>query len=121
MPLQRTHEIEGLLGESEPRALAAGARRFGDFADAEDAVQEAMIDASRQWPVQGTPENPAGWLIHVASRRMVDRIRSDSARRDREEAAAASEPPPPASAAQDADDTLVLMFMCCHPALSDAS
>src|SRR4051794_3254856 len=80
-----------------------------------------MIDASRQWPVQGTPENPAGWLIHVASRRMVDRIRSASPRRDREEAAAASEPPPPASAAQDADDTLVLMFMCCHPALSDAS
>ncbi|HET7506861.1 MAG TPA: sigma-70 family RNA polymerase sigma factor, partial [Solirubrobacterales bacterium] len=100
----------------------AVARRHGDFADAEDAVQEAMIDATRQWPVQGRPENPTGWLVHVASRRMTDRIRSEAARRGREEAVAA-EPVPPAAPeeARAADDTLLLMFMSCHPALSPAS
>src|SRR5215218_8163459 len=123
MALGRNHEIEGLLRESAPRALAAVARRFGDFADAEDAVQEAMIDAARQWPAQGLPENPTGWLVHVASRRMIDRIRSEAARRDRENAVAAEAPAPPAAVeeARAADDTLLLMFMCCHPALSPAS
>jgi RNA polymerase sigma factor (sigma-70 family) len=119
-----SHEIEGLLRESAPRALVAVARRFGDFADAEDAVQEATIDAARQWPAQGLPENPTGWLVHVASRRMVDRIRSEAARREREDAVAAGEPSlPPAAAdeAREADDTLLLMFMCCHPALTPAS
>jgi RNA polymerase sigma factor (sigma-70 family) len=118
------NRIEGLLRESAPRALAAVARRFGDFADAEDAVQEAMIDAARQWPAQGLPESPTGWLIHVASRRMTDRIRSEAARRDREEAVAveaqSASPSGPAEA-QEADDTLLLMFMCCHPALTPAS
>jgi RNA polymerase sigma factor (sigma-70 family) len=120
---QENHAIEGLLRESAPRALAAVARRFGDFADAEDAVQEATIDAARQWPAQGLPESPTGWLIHVASRRMTDRIRSEAARRDREEAVAAQEPAPLVAAgkARAADDTLLLMFMCCHPALSPAS
>src|SRR5215218_519070 len=125
----RDGRIEGLLRESAPRALAAVARRFGDFADAEDAVQEAMIDAARQWPAQGTPENPTGWLVHVASRRMTDRIRSESARRDREDALAAERAEPgtdPGAGGEpagedEADDTLVLVFMCCHPALSPAS
>jgi len=124
MTCKRNHEIEGLLRESAPRALVAVARRFGDFADAEDAVQEAMIDAARQWPAQGLPENPTGWLIHVASRRMTDRIRSEAARRDREQAVAAEGPPVPPGApaeADEADDTLLLMFMCCHPALTPAS
>jgi RNA polymerase sigma factor (sigma-70 family) len=124
MPCKTDHEIEGLLRESAPRALAAVARRFGDFADAEDAVQEATIDAARQWPAQGLPENPTGWLIHVASRRMVDRIRSETARREREDAVAAGEPSLPPAApdeAREADDTLLLMFMCCHPALTRAS
>src|SRR3954447_24968205 len=89
MPGQKNHGIEGLLRESAPRVLAAVVRRFGDFADSEDAVQEAMIDAARQWPTQGVPENPTGWLVHVASRRMTDRIRSDSARRGREDAVGA--------------------------------
>jgi len=111
-------EIEGLLRGSAPRALAAVVRRFGDFADAEDAVQEAMIDAARQWPAQGTPESPTGWLIAVASRRMTDRIRADSARRDREEHVAAEPPPGPVA---EADDTLALIFMCCRPELSPAS
>ena len=124
--VRRTAETEDLLREAAPRVLAAVVRRFGDFADAEDAVQEAMIDAARQWPAQGTPENPTGWLVHVASRRMTDRIRGDSARRGREQAVAsdrAAEVPPPAEPEEEGgnDDTLVLMFMCCHPALTPAS
>jgi RNA polymerase sigma factor (sigma-70 family) len=110
--------IEGPLRDAAPRALAAVVRRFGDFADSEDAVQEAMIDAARQWPAQGTPENPTGWLIAVASRRMTDRIRADSARAAREERLAAEPAPGPSA---DADDTLALIFMCCRPELSPAS
>src|SRR4051812_1974790 len=121
MASARNHEIEGLLRDSAPRALAAVARRFGDFAGAEDAVQEATIDAARQWPAQGLPENPTGWLVHVASRRMPDRIRSDLARRDREQAVAVGSPAVPPGESPEADDTLQLMFMCCHPALSPAS
>src|SRR6478609_9144264 len=134
--MRRPADTEDLLREAAPRVLAAVVRRFGDFADSEDAVQEAMIDAARQWPTQGTPENPVGWLVHVASRRMTDRIRSDSARRGREDAVAADPTTgaDPAGGATttatgalggdgvpDSDDTLVLMFMCCHPALTPAS
>jgi RNA polymerase sigma factor (sigma-70 family) len=111
-------ELEDLLREAAPRVLAAVVRRFGDFADSEDAVQEALIDAARQWPAQGTPESPSGWLIAVASRRMTDRIRADSARRAREERLAVEPGPGPAG---DADDTLALIFMCCRPELSPAS
>jgi RNA polymerase sigma factor (sigma-70 family) len=118
--VRRPADTEDLLREAAPRVLAAVVRRFGDFADSEDAVQEAMLDASRQWPAQGTPENPVGWLIHVASRRMTDRIRSESARRGREDAVAADRTEGP-QALPDHDDTLVLMFMCCHPALTPAS
>jgi RNA polymerase sigma factor (sigma-70 family) len=123
MASARNHEIEGLLRESAPRALVAVARRFGDFAEAEDAVQEAMIDAARQWPAQGLPESPTGWLTHVASRRMTDRIRSEAARRDREQTVAAREPAAPAELEErrEADDTLLLAFMCCHPSLTPAS
>jgi Sigma-70 region 2 len=90
--VSRTRDIEDLLRDAAPRVLAAPARRLGDFADAEDATQEAMLAATQQWPRQGTPENPVGWLIHVASLRVIDRARSDSSRRDREAAAAAREP-----------------------------
>jgi RNA polymerase sigma factor (sigma-70 family) len=122
MASARTDEIEGLLRESAPRALAAVARRFGDFAAAEDAVQEAMIDAARQWPAQGLPESPTGWLVHVASRRMTDRIRSEAARRDREQAVAEEDATTAAPAeGREADNSLLLMFMCCHPALTAAS
>jgi RNA polymerase sigma factor (sigma-70 family) len=124
--MRRPPDIESLLREAAPRALAAVVRRFGDFGESEDAVQEAMIDAARQWPAQGVPESPVGWLIHVASRRMTDRIRSEAARRGREDAVAAdraetSARPSEAGTAGDHDDTLVLMFMCCHPALTPAS
>jgi len=111
-------DLEDLLREAAPRVLAAVVRRFGDFADSEDAVQEAMIDAARQWPAQGTPESPIGWLIAVASRRMTDRIRADSARRAREERLAVEPEPGPTA---EADDSLALIFMCCRPELTPAS
>jgi RNA polymerase sigma factor (sigma-70 family) len=119
MSVGRAATTEDLLREAAPRVLAAVVRRFGDFGDSEDAVQEAMIAASTQWPVQGTPENPVGWLIHVASRRMTDRIRSETARRGREDLTAAD--PAEAEPHSGNDDTLVLMLMCCHPALTPAS
>jgi RNA polymerase sigma factor (sigma-70 family) len=111
-------DLEDLLREAAPRVLAAVVRRFGDFADSEDAVQEAMIDAARQWPAQGTPESPIGWLTAVASRRMTDRIRADSARRAREERLAVE---PGSGPGAEADDSLALIFMCCRPELTPAS
>ena len=114
---------EGLLRQLTPRALAAVARRYGDFASAEDAVQDALVAAAATWTADGTPDNPLGWLIRVASRRMIEQYRRDDARRRREDLAAswsitAPEPPEPANSG---DDTLTLMFMCCHPALTPAS
>jgi RNA polymerase sigma factor (sigma-70 family) len=117
--VKRPTEIENLLRGAAPRVLAAVVRRFGDFSDSEDAVQEAMVAASTQWPAQGTPENPVGWLIQVASRRMIDQIRGETARRWRESLAATEQAEP--EALPDHDDTLVLIFMCCHPALTPAS
>ena len=117
--------LEHLLRELAPQVLGAVARRFHDFAAAEDAVQEAMIAAFTQWPREGVPENPRGWLIQVACRRMTDQIRSDIARRDRETTVAAeTETLTPLSeieADMDPDDTLILLFMCCHPALTSSS
>jgi RNA polymerase sigma factor (sigma-70 family) len=117
-PAPRRGDVEGALRESAPRVLAAVVRRFGNFADSEDAVQEGMIDAAKQWPTRGLPESPTGWLIAVASRRMTDRIRADSARRGREERLAAEPSPGPTAAA---DDTLALISMCCRPELTPAS
>jgi RNA polymerase sigma factor (sigma-70 family) len=113
--------IEDLLREAAPQVLAALVRRFGDFADSEDATQEALLAAATQWPIEGTPQSPVGWLIHVGSRRMTDRIRSDAARREREEALAALEPAGAAEPPPGHDDTLVLMLMCCHESLTPAS
>jgi RNA polymerase sigma factor (sigma-70 family) len=115
----------GLLRELAPQALAAVARRYGDFASAEDAVQEALIAAASTWPTDGRPDEPLAWLVRVASRRMIDGYRSDDARRRREDLAASlSVAGPPTSApgpAPGQDDTLILMFMCCHPSLTPAS
>jgi RNA polymerase sigma factor (sigma-70 family) len=94
-------------------------RRYDDFQAAEDAVQEALVAASSQWAERGVPENPRGWLIQVASRRMVDQLRREGARRRREELAATLEPE--GAETVDADDTLLLLFLCCHPALSSTS
>ena len=101
------------------RSLGALMRRYDDFQAAEDAVQEALVAAASQWAERGVPENPRGWLIQVASRRMVDQLRSEGARRRREELAATLEPE--GVEAVDADDTLLLLFLCCHPALSSTS
>jgi RNA polymerase sigma factor (sigma-70 family) len=111
---------EGLLRELAPRVLGAVARRSGDFAGAEDAVQEALVAAATTWPTDGEPDNPLAWLIRVASRRMTDEFRRDDARRRREDIAASWSlgNPEPASGH---DDTLILMFMCCHPSLTPAS
>jgi RNA polymerase sigma factor (sigma-70 family) len=112
--------IEGLLRDLTPRVLGAVVRRYGNFTDAEDAVQEALLTAATAWPEEGLPEHPSAWLIRVASRRMADQFRSDEARRRREDLAASWSigPPDPATGH---DDTLILFFMCCHPSLSPAS
>jgi RNA polymerase sigma factor (sigma-70 family) len=94
-------------------------RRYGDFDLAEDAVQEALLVAATRWPRDGVPDEPRGWLIQTASRRLIDQWRSDRSRRDREELASRQEPP--AQEASDRDDTLTVLFMCCHPALTPAS
>ncbi|MEU1797568.1 MULTISPECIES: RNA polymerase sigma factor [Streptomyces] len=125
--------IEELVRRHAPQVLGALVRRYGHFDPAEDAVQEALIAAAGQWPRDGIPDNPRGWLIRVASRRLTDRLRSDEARRRRENTAAALTPadafvtPPPDAApggpdrAPSEDDTLTLLVLCCHPALSPAA
>ena len=117
--------FEHLLRELVPQVLGAVARRFRDFSSAEDAVQEAMIAAFTQWPQEGIPENPRAWLIQVACRRMTDQMRSEIARRERETAVAAETENLAflleIEADMDPDDTLILLFMCCHSALTPSS
>jgi RNA polymerase sigma factor (sigma-70 family) len=119
---------EDLLRQLAPQVLGALVRRYGNFDLSEDAVQEALLAAAVQWPASGVPGNPRGWLITVASRRLVDQLRAESTRRRREVTAAALEPAgelvaPAASDEQPAedDDTLTLLLLCCHPALSPPS
>jgi RNA polymerase sigma factor (sigma-70 family) len=137
------HAGENLLRELAPQVLGAVIRRFGDFSAAEDAVQEALLAAAVQWPDEGVPHNPRGWLIHVAARRMTDHHRTEFARRRREAVVVMQTPPdqqvthvpdPPSltflgsslgdaviGADMDQDDTLIVLFMCCHPALTRPS
>ncbi|MGK5629460.1 RNA polymerase sigma factor [Streptomyces sp. URMC 123] len=120
---------EDLLRRLAPQVLGALVRRYGHFDTAEDAVQEALLAASLQWPENGLPDHPRGWLITVAARRMTDLLRAEQARRRREEVAASLIPrdellaPSPGERPRSAedDDTLTLLFLCCHPALSPAS
>ena len=111
--------VEDLLRELAPQVLGALMRRYDDFGAAEDAVQEALIAAAGQWPRDGLPGYPRGWLIQVASRRMTDQLRNEKARRRREDLVAAQ--PEPDADVPDTDDTLVVLFMCCHPALKPAA
>jgi len=120
--------VEDLLRELAPRVLGALVRRYGHFDAAEDAVQEALIAAALQWPKEGIPDSPRGWLITVASRRMTNQLRSEQARRRREDTAATQipldqylAPAPDVARDADSDDTLILLFLCCHPALTPAS
>ncbi len=110
-------------------------RRYGHFDTAEDAVQEALIAAAGQWPRDGLPVNPRGWLITVASRKLINLLRSEQARQRRENTVAgwtlpqawltpspeAADPAEAADLAESADDSLILLLMCCHPALSPAA
>ncbi|MET1075155.1 MAG: DUF6596 domain-containing protein [Umezawaea sp.] len=114
-----TTGVEDRLRALAPQVLGLLVRRFGDFSAAEDAVQEALLAAALHWPSDGLPDNPRGWLLQAAQRKLTDQFRSDQARRRREEAVFSLEPPP--ADVVDHDDTLVLLFLCCHPALTPAS
>ncbi|MFI1014734.1 RNA polymerase sigma factor [Streptomyces sp. NPDC020965] len=126
--MRRTDETEDLLRHHAPQVLGALVRRYGHFDAAEDSVQEALLAAAEQWPRQGVPDNPRGWLIKVGARRLIDLLRADEARRRREETAASltprdahTAPGPGESRAPTDDDTLTLLFLCCHPVLTPAA
>ena len=108
--------LEDLLRNTAPQVLAAVVRRYGDFDTCEDAVQEALIAAARQWPAEGVPDNPKSWLITVAARRRIELLRSENARRHRESQVTA-DPTPEVRG----DDELTLLLLCCHPALTPVS
>jgi RNA polymerase sigma factor (sigma-70 family) len=110
--------VEDLLRELAPQVLGVLVRRYGQFDACEDAVQEALLTAAVHWSRDGVPEQPLGWLIRTASRKLLDSVRSERSRRDREELVHRE---PPAPDVPDRDDTLILLFLCCHPALSAAS
>jgi len=119
--------VEELLRELAPQVLAGLVRRHGSgqFHLCEDATQEALLAAAVQWPAEGAPDNPRGWLITVAGRKLLDQVRSEQARRQREDRIAMATPqsellaaPSDTDAGQDADDSLLLLFGCCHPAIS---
>lgn len=109
--------MEELVRELVPQVLGALVRRGADFAAAEDAVQEALLEAVRRWP-DAPPDDPKAWLVTVAWRKVVDAGRSESARRAREERVREEPLPGPA---EEQDDTLLLLFLCCHPALTPSS
>jgi len=113
------HTLEDLLRELTPQVLGVVVRRCGDFAAAEDAVQEALLAAATTWPRDGQPDNPKAWLIQAASRRFIDEVRQAQSRRRREGRAALRELPP--EEVEEHDDTLQLLFLCCHPSLTPAS
>jgi RNA polymerase sigma factor (sigma-70 family) len=128
-----TASAEDLLRELAPQVLGVLMRRYDGLDSCEDAVQEALLDAATQWPASGVPDNPRGWLLTVATRRLTDLLRSESARRRREDAVFRATPLAEFAAgaadggigsdggAGDHDDTLTLLFLCCHPALSPSS
>jgi RNA polymerase sigma factor (sigma-70 family) len=113
---------EDLLRDLTPQVLGALVRRYAQFEECEDAVQEAVLEATLIWPTSNLPANPRGWLITVASRRLIDQIRSDHARKAREITLALNTPEDvPDTETPVADDTLLLLYLCCHPALTPAS
>jgi RNA polymerase sigma factor (sigma-70 family) len=115
-----TPKLEHLLRTEAPQVLGALVRRFGHFDIAEDAVQDALLAAAQQWPTQGIPEHPRGWLIRVGYRRMIDQLRADQLRQ-RREYQLASQPTQASTDEPAADDSLTLLFLCCHPILSPIS
>nr|MBA3339243.1 sigma-70 family RNA polymerase sigma factor [Geodermatophilaceae bacterium] len=120
--------LELVWRQCAPDVLAALVRGYGDFEAAEDAVQEALLAAARHWPTDGLPDNPKGWLITVASRRLMDQWRSEQARAGREQLVSGRIPlddllAPAADVASrgERDDSLALLLLCCHPALTRPS
>ncbi|MFE6864815.1 RNA polymerase sigma factor [Nocardia sp. NPDC057668] len=120
--------VRDVWRRESPHVLAALLRRHGDLGHCEDAAQEAAEAATVQWDRDGVPTDPRGWLITVASRRLIDRVRADRSRAGREEAVAAAQPrdahtAPAADRAPigDSDDTLRMLVLCCHPSLSRPS
>lgn len=111
--------IEQIWRELAPQVLGALVRRYGHFESCEDAVQEALLAAAAQWPDQGVPDEPKTWLIRVASRRLIDILRNEEARRHREDAVRVPDVAP--EQVPGSDDSLTLLFLCCHPELSPAS
>ena len=116
--MQHSAAVEDLLRELAPQVLGALVRRYGHFDVAEDAVQEALLVAAQQWPVDGIPQDPRPWLIRIGSRKMIDLLRNESARREREVTDAARAPVADVEPVTGQDDSLVLLFLCCHPALT---
>jgi RNA polymerase sigma factor (sigma-70 family) len=120
-------DVEDLLRELAPQVLGALLRRHQALDLCEDAVQEALIAAAASWPDAGTPANPRAWLITVATRRLIDEVRNDSSRRQREDRLVFGSPPAELSRLPgdehdpDRDDTLILLLLCCHPALTSPS
>jgi RNA polymerase sigma factor (sigma-70 family) len=112
--------LDDVWRREAPHVLGALLRRYGDLGECEDAIQDAAEAAAAQWPLRGVPDDPRAWLIRVASRRLIDRVRADTARFRRETHAAAGRPDP-VEAAPGVDDTLRLLLLCCHPALSRPS
>ena len=108
---------ELLLRELTPAVIGVLVRRGVDFATAEDAVQEALIQAALTWPDR-PPTDPKGWLVAVAWRKFLDAHRSETSRRERERRVEVEPPPGPA---ESADDTLQVFFLCAHPSLTEAS
>ncbi|AIG78804.1 Hypothetical protein AJAP_29870 [Amycolatopsis japonica] len=117
--MKTDRQVEALLRELAPQVIGLLVRKHGQFDACEDAVQEALLSAAQQWPEQGVPDSPKSWLATVASRRLVDEWRSESARRRREENDALMDPTP--ATVSDSDDTLTVLFLCCHPSLSAPS
>jgi RNA polymerase sigma factor (sigma-70 family) len=112
-------DVEDLLRVLAPQVLGVLTRRYGDFDAAEDAVQEALLAAAVRWSAEGIPQQPRGWLIKTATRRLIDQHRNERSRMAREDRALLAQPPP--ADVPDRDDTLVVLFLCCHPSLTPAS
>jgi RNA polymerase sigma factor (sigma-70 family) len=113
-------EIERLLRDAAPDALAVLLRRGERFADAEDAVQDAVLVALDSWSTRGVPDRPVGWVIRVAQRRLIDQHHRDTARR-RREALVASWSTLPEEPEVSKDDSLALLFLCCHGSLTPSA
>ena len=125
-----TQSTEDLLRELAPRVLGALLHRYGygQFHLCEDATQEALLAAALQWAAEGQPENPRGWLVTVATRRLLDQVRTEQSRRQREEKIAVATPQsellassPDTDDQTSRDDSLILLFGCCHPGISTPS